>query len=85
MSVEKLIFRSQPHASRIAESNLPLNPLDDGSRARFLRALRLILLALGCVLFNFGCRDAFLPPPEDHPYGQVGADENSDDQPPPDY
>ena len=83
--MDQLIFRSRRGDLGIMQSNSPLGDLRERGCARFFRKLPLILLLFGCVLFVGGCSEAFLPPPENPPYGQSGpGDEEPPPPPPPD-
>ena len=81
--MDELIFRSRRGDLGIVQSNSPLGVLPEGACTRFFRKLPLILLLCGCVLFVCGCSDAFLPPPDNPPYGQSGPGEESTPPPPP--
>jgi hypothetical protein len=82
-SMDELIFGSRTGDLGNVQSNSPLSVLRERGWARFFRKLPLILLLYGGVLFACGCSEAFLPPPENPPYGQSGPGDEAPPPPPP--
>ena len=81
--MDELIFHSRRGDTGIVQSNSLLGVLRERGCVRFFRKLPLILLLFGCVLFAGGCSDAFLPPPDNAPYGQSGPGDDAPPPPPP--